>query len=312
VACNNATFGDPAPGLDKTCEYETVSTPPAAPQNVQATAGDGQISLNWGAASGATAYNVYRSTVAGGEGTTPYRSGVASTTFTDTGLTNGTTYFYRISATNGTTESPLSSEVSATPVATTSQWAFCANEDGTCTFTGTRRVRYGISGQYSILTKTSPVACNNATFGDPAPGLDKTCEYETVSTPPAPLAAPRSVQTTSENAISIEAWQAVVEADGVQRVRISCGSNFFDPREIVVKKDVPLDLIVRTTNKLPRQNFLLLLPGQASTHPIEPASRPIRFLPSAPGQYVMLCRTPGVQEDEKSQAKKRGILHIRP
>jgi hypothetical protein len=185
-----------------------VQPPPSAlavPQNVQATPGDGQISLSWNATSGATAYNVYRSTVAGGEGSTPYRTGVTSTTFTDTGLTNGTEYYYRISATSGTTESPLSSEVSATPVAATSQWTFCANEDGICTFQGTRRVRYGISGQYSILTRTSPVACNNATFGDPAFGADKTCEYETVSTPPA---VPQNVQATPADGQISLSWNA--------------------------------------------------------------------------------------------------------
>jgi cellulose 1,4-beta-cellobiosidase len=119
VPCNNATFGDPAVGADKTCEYETVSTTPppapATPQNLLPTAGNAQVCLSWSAASGATAYNVYRSTVAGGEGSTPYRSGLTSPAFTDTGLTNGTRYYYRVSATNGASESALSSEVSAVP-----------------------------------------------------------------------------------------------------------------------------------------------------------------------------------------------------
>jgi fibronectin type 3 domain-containing protein len=182
--------------------------PLATPQNVQATAGNAQIDVTWSATSDATAYNVYRSTVAGGEGSTPYRSGITSFAFTDTGLTNGTKYYYQVSGTNGPSQSALSSEVSATPSGTiTSQWTFCASEDGTCTFQGTRRVRYGAPGQYSILTKTSPVPCNNATFGDPAVGADKTCEYETVSIAPT-LAAPQNVQATAGDAQVNLSWSA--------------------------------------------------------------------------------------------------------
>jgi hypothetical protein len=116
----------------------------------------------------------------------------------------------------------------------------------------------------------------------------------------------------SVHAVSIEAWQTVVEADGVQRVHISCGTNFFDPREIVVKKDVPLELIVRTTNNLPQQNFLVLLPGPPLEQVVGRVPQPIRFLPNVLGQYAILCRTPGVPEDQKTQAKKRGILTIIP
>jgi O-glycosyl hydrolase len=89
--------------------------PPAAPTNVTATAGNTQVTLNWTASTGATSYNIYRSTTSGGEGSTPYRAGVSSTSFTDTGLTNGTTYFYQVTAVNGGGESPKSSEASATP-----------------------------------------------------------------------------------------------------------------------------------------------------------------------------------------------------
>jgi hypothetical protein len=60
-------------------------------------------------------YNVYRSTTTGGE--TLLKSGVTTLSFTDTGLTNGTTYFYKVAAVNAGGPSPLSTEVSATPQA---------------------------------------------------------------------------------------------------------------------------------------------------------------------------------------------------
>src|SRR5206468_4071310 len=65
----------------------------------------------------------------------------------------------------------------STAASTPTQWVECASESGTCSFSGTREVRYGTSSQYVTKTLTSGAACNNATFGDPAVGADKTCWY---------------------------------------------------------------------------------------------------------------------------------------
>jgi hypothetical protein len=69
-----------------------------------------------------------------------------------------------------------------TPAALTisaSPWTLCAPEDGTCTFTGTRAVRFGAGTAWSTrFAQTSPVPCNNATFGDPAPSVVKHCEVQ--------------------------------------------------------------------------------------------------------------------------------------
>ncbi len=90
----------------------TVS-PPAAPTGLAATAGDKQVTLSWNASAGATSYNLKRSATHGG----PYSTVTSptTTTATDTGLTNGTTYYYVVSAVNAGGESANSSEVSATP-----------------------------------------------------------------------------------------------------------------------------------------------------------------------------------------------------
>jgi hypothetical protein len=56
-------------------------------------------------------------------------------------------------------------------------WTTCANEGGTCSFSGTREVRYGAKGMYTTLTFTAKTACSNSVFGDAAPGYMKTCSY---------------------------------------------------------------------------------------------------------------------------------------
>ncbi len=78
-----------------------------------ATAGNAQASLTWTASSGATSYHVKRATTSGG----PYTQigAPTSTSYTDTALTNGTTYYYVVSALNSAGESANSTQVSATP-----------------------------------------------------------------------------------------------------------------------------------------------------------------------------------------------------
>jgi hypothetical protein len=91
------------------------ATAPATPSGLTATAGNAQVSLSWSASTGASGYHVKRATTTGG----PYTqvSGPTTTTFADSGLTNGTTYFYVVSAVNSAGESTNSSQTSAKPTA---------------------------------------------------------------------------------------------------------------------------------------------------------------------------------------------------
>jgi fibronectin type 3 domain-containing protein len=89
------------------------ATPPAAPANLQATAGNAQVSLSWTASSGATSYYVKRSTTSG----SGYMqiAAPAAASYSDSGLTNGTAYYYVVSALNAAGESANSTQVTATP-----------------------------------------------------------------------------------------------------------------------------------------------------------------------------------------------------
>jgi fibronectin type 3 domain-containing protein len=88
--------------------------PPAAPGNLAATAGNAQVSLSWNASATATSYAVKRATVSGGPYTTVV-SNLTTTNYTDTGLVNGTTYFYVVTASNSVGESGNSNQAPATP-----------------------------------------------------------------------------------------------------------------------------------------------------------------------------------------------------
>lgn len=97
--------------------FGTISVPViTSPTGLAASALNNSVSLNWSAATGATSYNIKRSTTAGGPYTT-IATAVTGTTYADTGLTNGTTYYYVVTAVNADGESGNSNEASATPTA---------------------------------------------------------------------------------------------------------------------------------------------------------------------------------------------------
>src|SRR4029077_10389047 len=98
----------------------------AAPNSPAAVAGDKQVSLSWGASVEASSYHIKRATIAGGPYETTACLAATATKFTDTGLVDGTTYYYVVSAAyagnpNSGGESVNSKEVSATPHATQSR-----------------------------------------------------------------------------------------------------------------------------------------------------------------------------------------------
>ena len=85
----------------------------AAPATVTATAGTTQVALTWGTVTNATSYSVLRATTSGGPYTT-VTTGLTSASYTDTGLTTGTTYYYVIVANSSTSQSVDSTQASAT------------------------------------------------------------------------------------------------------------------------------------------------------------------------------------------------------
>jgi len=115
VSAVNAT-GESANSAQTSAAPVALTQPPAAPTGLIATGGNSQVSLSWTASSGAISYHLKRSTTTGG----PYTqvSAPTTTSFTDTGLTNGTTYFYVVSALNAVGESANSAQASATPANT--------------------------------------------------------------------------------------------------------------------------------------------------------------------------------------------------
>jgi len=94
--------------------YGSVMAPPPAPTRLNSQAGYTLVNLNWTGSVGATSYSVKRST---SSGTETNLASVTATNYVDKGLSNGTTYYYVVSAQNVLGQSGNSGEAVATPMA---------------------------------------------------------------------------------------------------------------------------------------------------------------------------------------------------
>ena len=97
-----------------TVQVQGGVTPPPAPAGLASTIGSHTVSLTWNASGSAGTYLLKRSSASGGPYTTNAHTSLTS--FMDSGLTNGTTYYYVVSAANAAGQGPDSAEIAATPL----------------------------------------------------------------------------------------------------------------------------------------------------------------------------------------------------
>ena len=132
---------------------------PAAPTGVIGTPGDGQVTIAWTAVTGATSYNVYRSTTTGVNPANGTKLTGAANPSTQTSLTNGTTYYYVVTAVNSNGESTASAQVSVTPSAPAILFTTAMLAGHTATIAATNTIHF------VFAASSNTVVANGATSG---------------------------------------------------------------------------------------------------------------------------------------------------
>ena len=112
TAVNGA--GESGPSVQASATTNAPTTVPAAPTGLAASGGVKQVTLSWAAVSGATSYNVYWSATSGVTTATGTKVADATSPYVQTGLTDGTAYFFIVTAANAVGESAASAQATAT------------------------------------------------------------------------------------------------------------------------------------------------------------------------------------------------------
>ena len=181
-ATNSAGTGTPTSPVNA-----TPATTPGVPTSLGATAGSTQVTLSWSAPSstgGAAITNHVierRTGTTGAWSTVTHSAAITGTNYTVTGLTNGTTYNFRVSATNSAGTGAMSNVVSATPAAATApgaptglgatpgntqvtlSWSAPSSNGGAAISNHVVERRTGSTGTWSTVTHSAAITGTNYT-----------------------------------------------------------------------------------------------------------------------------------------------------
>lgn len=226
----------------------TPIAPPSAPSGLTATGSNSVVSLSWSAPTGATSFNIKRSGTSG-SGYSTIASGITSTSFNDLSVTNGTTYYYVVSAVNAGGEGPNSSQTSATPnVLPSAPSSLTATGSNACVIlswpTATAATSYNVKRSRTSGTGYATVASgitstsytdgsllNETTYYYVVTGVNSKGESgnspQASAMPVAPPAAPTGLAATGSNAAVELSWNSSNGAAGYNVKRsITIGTGY--------------------------------------------------------------------------------------
>ena len=108
------------------------------------------------------------------------------------------------------------------------------------------------------------------------------------------------------------AYQSTIASDGVQHVRIEGGSYFFKPNRVIVKVNVPVELMVRIETGLVPHTLVIQSPeaGIAVDEKLSSDAKAIRFIPTAVGKYHFYCRNELLFFKSHREKGMEGVLEV--
>ena len=143
-----------------------VMSQAAFAQTPTATPGDKQALITWSTVPSATGYNVYQSTT-NGSGYSKITTSAPSVAnaYVSTGLTNGTTYYYVVTAIVGGVEGSYSTQTSAAPLAQDGNWVATPPSPGLnpLPVIGTNTASFSTSANTTLVASASVTGSTTST-----------------------------------------------------------------------------------------------------------------------------------------------------
>ena len=109
-----------------------------------------------------------------------------------------------------------------------------------------------------------------------------------------------------------KSFSATVDSDGVQRVEVIGGGYFFNPRRIIVKVNLPVELKIRKESGLVPHNFVLKAPeaGMDIDLSLETEPKVVKFVPNKPGTYPFYCSKKLLFFESHRDKGMKGVLEV--
>lgn len=107
---------------------------------------------------------------------------------------------------------------------------------------------------------------------------------------------------------------AKVDQDGVQRVRVVGGSYFFRPNHIIVKANVPVELLASLEPGIVPHTLVLNAPeaGVAVDEELATEPKKIAFTATAVGKYAFYCKNKLLFFKSHRENGQEGVLEVVP
>lgn len=124
------------------------------------------------------------------------------------------------------------------------------------------------------------------------------------------------ISTPSASAASdseIEKFTPEINSQGIQKVEIIGGSHFFDPNYIVVKKDVPVELVFTKDHGMVPHDVAMDSPEAGIEFKFDIADTPksVTFTPTKAGKYPFYCTKKLLFFESHKDKGMKGTLEVR-
>jgi plastocyanin domain-containing protein len=86
-------------------------------------------------------------------------------------------------------------------------------------------------------------------------------------------------------------YLATIDEDGIQRIEVLGGGYYYDPDYIIVKKDIPVELIIKKEPGIVPHNIVIRQPeaGMDIRESMSTKQKIIKFTPGKAGKYPFYC-----------------------